>query len=727
MSSKSQTQILRNISYICQYPDETASINSRGAFLGDNPLRYSVPLLMLQLSIISLLSYATNYCLRPLGQTSVVTQILAGIILGPSLIGHNETFTNNIFPRSSHSTLETIASFGVMFFLFQTGVKTDTGLIKQNGHKSIVIGSLVFFFPLVIAVSLALVLRYLVEMDKSLAGALPMIAGSMSLSGFPVISSNLTELKIINTELGRLAISSSMITDLLGISWTAVSLALQQSHTDPLDALLGIASTIGMLAFIVWVIRPMTMSIVKHTPLGEPVRETHISFLFVAILVVGFISESIGQHFVLGPLVLGLALPDGPPLGAELVEKLDSLVSYVLFPTYLAVSGLKTNVFTIELRSIWIVATIVIFAFLVKVAAAMLPCLYCNMPWQEAFVLGLTLNTKGIFELLLYNVWKDSNVNTSSSTNIYFIDRFIRSVTHTHTRTLAIRKETSTFCCLSIQILKEQEFALTVFAVVMLTAFISPLMRILYYPSKRFVSSKKNNIQHAKHDAELGILVCVHKQEHVHSLINILEISHPTTETPIAVVLLQLVELLGRAAPVLVAHHPDHNYMCGNTRTRNIVNAFKQYEMQNQGLTCVQAFTGIAHFATMDDDICHLAIDKRVNFVITPFHKELAINGKMSSENRSMRKMNCNILEKAPCSVGIFIDRKVLHGSVSVLKSQTLYLVAVLYMGGNDDGETLAYGARMAEHPQVNLTVIRFLQFGCDSARERKLDNDVNS
>ncbi|KAF5183274.1 Cation/H(+) antiporter, partial [Thalictrum thalictroides] len=87
--------------------------------------------------------------------------------------------------------------------------------------------------------------------------------------------------------------------------------------------------------------------------------------------------------------------------------------------------------------------------------------------------------------------------------------------------------------------------------------------------------------------------------------------------------------------------------------------------------------------------------------------------------------MNCNILEKAPCSVGIFIDRKVLHGSVSVLKSQTLYLVAVLYMGGNDDGETLAYGARMAEHPQVNLTVIRFLQFGCDSARERKLDNDV--
>ncbi|PIA37505.1 hypothetical protein AQUCO_03000230v1 [Aquilegia coerulea] len=597
-------------------------------------------------------------------------------------MGHNETFSNNIFPRSSHNTLETIASFGVMFFLFQTGVKTDTGLVKQHGHKSIVIGVFVFFFPLVIAVSLALVLRHLVEMDKSLAGALPMIAGSLSFTGFPVISCHLTELKIINTELGRLAISSSLITDLFGISMTAVSLALQQSQSDPLDAILGIASTIAMVAFIVWVIRPMAISMIKHTPLGESVKELHIFSLFIAILVVGFVSESIGQHFILGPLVLGLALPDGPPLGAELVEKLEAFVSYVLFPTYLAVSGLKTNVYTIKLRSIWIMATIVIFAFLVKVVAAMLPCLYCDMPWREAFVLGLTMNTKGIVELLLYNVWKNSNI------------------------------------------LQDQEFALSVFSVVMLTAFISPLMRILYDPSKRFVSSKKNSIQHAKHCAELRILVCVHKQEHVPSIINILDISHPTIETPIAVVLLQLVELLGRAAPILVAHQPNHTYMCGNTRTQNIVNAFKIYEMQTQGLTCVQPFTAIAHFATMHDDICNLAIDKRVNFVITPFHKELG-NGKVISENRSMRKMNCNILEKAPCSVGIFINRNILSGSLSIIKSRACYRVAVLFMGGNDDGETLAYGARMAEHPQVNLTVIRFLQFGCDNARERKFDNDV--
>ncbi|KAF9599256.1 hypothetical protein IFM89_036554 [Coptis chinensis] len=672
-----------NSTYVCQYPGEIISVSSRGVFLGDNPLLYSAPLIMLQMSIVSLITHATNFCLKPLGQSSVVSQILAGIILGPSVLGQSDVFTSHLFPRGSHSTLETIATFGVMFFLFQVGVKTDPGMIKQCGKKSIVIGVLVFLLPLAFATSMAFILKAFVTMDKSLSDALPMIAASQSLTGFIVIACHLTELKIINTDLGRLAVSSSMIGDVLGISLTAVSLALQQGRIDPLDAVLGIVTVIAMVGFIVYVVRPLALLMIKLTPVGEPVKEIHIFVLFVGILVFGFMSESIGQHFVLGPLVLGLALPDGPPLGAELVEKLDSLVSFVLFPVYLAVSGLKTDMFSIELKSSWILAVVVFFAFVVKVVAAMLPCLYTNMPWRESFVLGLTLNTKGIVELLLYNIWKDTGV------------------------------------------LKEQEFSLTVLSVLFLTAIISPLMRILYDPSKRFVSSKKNTIQHAKRNAELRILVCVHKQENVPSIINILEISHPSVETPIGVVVLQLVKLVGRSAPMLMSHQPQHNFMIGSSRTQNVVNAFRQFEMQNQGLTSVEPYTAIAHLATMHDDICNLAIDKKVNFVITPFHKEWAIDGKIGSENRSIRTMNRNILEKAPCSVGIFVDRTILNGSLSVLASRSFYRVAVIFMGGIDDVEALAYGIRMVEHPQVNLTILRFLAFGCDNARNRKLDNDL--
>ncbi|KAF5197531.1 Pentatricopeptide repeat-containing protein [Thalictrum thalictroides] len=404
-----------------------------------------------------------------------------------------------IFPVGSNTTLETIATFGAMFFLFTSGVKTDPGMIRQNGRKSIVVGFLAFLTPLVLAVSLALILTKFIPMDKSLADSLHLIAGSQALTGFIVIACHLTELKIVNTDLGRLAVSAAIVGDLLGISTTAIYFASQQSKADPMDAILGILTTLLLVAFIVYVIRPLTLYMIKGTPGGTTVKQVHVFALFLTVLVVGFFSETVGQHFVLGPLILGLALPDGPPLGSELVEKLDSLVSFLLFPTYLA-------------------------------------------------------------------------------------------------------------------ILKDQEFALTVLSVLLLTTVISPLMRALYDPSKRFISSKKNNIQHAKRNAELRILVCIHKQENVPSILNILEISHPTIETPISVIILQIIELMGRYTPILVAHKPDHNYMCGNVRTQNIVNAFTQFEMQSQGITSIHPFTAIAHFATMHDDICNLAIDKRNNY-----------------------------------------------------------------------------------------------------------------
>ncbi|PIA61913.1 hypothetical protein AQUCO_00200124v1, partial [Aquilegia coerulea] len=681
--SINRTYSILNSSYVCQYPGENIPVNSKGVFLRDDPLFYAVPLLMLQLSIITLTSYAANYCLKPLGQSSIVAQMLAGIILGPSLLGRSKAFSNTVFPIGSNTALETIATFGAMFFLFQNGLKTDPGMIRINGQKSIIIGVLAFGTPLVLSVLLAFILTHFIDMDKSLADSLHLIAGSQALTGFIVIACHLTELKIVNTDLGRLAVSAAIVGDLLGISTTALYFASQQSKADPLDAILGIVSTLLLVAFIVYGIRPLTLHMIKGTPGGETVKEVHVFALFLAILIVGFISETIGQHFVLGPLILGLALPDGPPLGSELVRKLDSLVSFLLFPTYLAVSGLKTNVDSLSLKSSLLVMLIVVFAGFVKVVATMLPCLYLNMAWRDAFVLGLTMNTKGIVELLLYNIWKDA------------------------------------------QILEDQEFALTVLSVLLLTAVISPLTRALYDPSKRFISSKKNNIQHAKRNAELRILVCIHKQENVPSIINILEISHPTTEAPICVIILQFVELMGRCTPILVAHKPDHNFMCGNVRTQNIVNAFTQFEMQSQGITSMHPFTAIAHFATMHDDICNLAIDKKVNFVITPFHKEWDIDGRVGMENRSIRTMNRNILEKLPCSVGIFIDRNVQSGSLSVLTSRAFYCVGVIFMGGADDGEALAYGARMAEHPQVNLTIIRFLVFGCDNARDRKFDNDV--
>jgi len=110
----------------------------------------------------------------------------------------------------------------------------------------------------------------------------------------------------------------------------------------------------------------------------------------------------------------------------------------------------------------------------------------------------------------------------------------------------------------------------------------------------------------------------------------------------------------------------------------------------------------------MHEDICNLAEDKRVAFIIIPFHKHQTVDGGMEATNPAFRMVNQNLLANAPCSVGILVDRG-LSGSTRLAANQMSHQVAVLFFGGPDDREALAYAWRMSEHPGISLTVMRFV------------------
>lgn len=261
--------------------------------------------------------------------------------------------------------------------------------------------------------------------------------------------------------------------------------------------------------------------------------------------------------------------------------------------------------------------------------------------------------------------------------------------------------------------------------VIGVTAVITPLIRILYDPSRQFIVLKRSTVQHSKHDADLKILVCIHNQDNVPTIINLLEISHAPQENHIEAIALVLVELVGRTTPVLVAHDKSCDIQPNATPTGHIINALAYYELQSEGSATVQSFTSISPFDTIHTDICRVAADKKATIVIVPFHKYWAIDGTIESVNRRIKNMNLNVLERAPCSVGILVDRGILNGSVSLLIGRTLYHVAVIYIGGVDDAESLAYGARMARNEQVDLTVVRFLIFGAENTKDRKHESDL--
>ena len=221
-------------------------------------------------------------------------------------------------------------------------------------------------------------------------------------------------------------------------------------------------------------------------------------------------------------------------------------------------------------------------------------------------------------------------------------------------------------------------------------------------------------------------MVCIHKNEDIPAMINLLEASYASEESTVGVIALLLVELLGRARPLLVAHQPHDTLRSTSSGSTPINNALNQYAQHNKGCATIQSFTSISNFETMHDDVCRIALDRRANILIVPFHKQWEIDGKVGISNKSIQNMNINVLQRAPCSVGILVDRgNNLGGSTSLLFARQAYYVAVFFIGGADDAEALAYGSRMSRHECVNVTVVQFLQFGSENSIDRRRESDL--
>lgn len=328
------------------------------------------------------------------------------------MLGQNMPFLARVFPRKTRLVLDTVSVFGFMLFVFLIGVKMDLSMVVKSGKKALAVGILGFFVPLGLAGSVAYLLNKFLSLDHDVARALPYVVPMLSMTAFPVITCFLDELKILNSEIGRLASSSSIICDVCLWSFSCINFATELAKTKSLIVIIGSSVSVGLFVVVViLVIRPAALWVIQHTPETRPVKETYIILALVTLMASGFAGEIIGIKATTASLVLGLIIPDGPPLGAALVDTLDCFVSLMLLPLFFAVSGLKVDVFCIQnLKNVGVLQLVVLVAFIGKTVGSMLPLIICRMPFRDALSLGLIMNTKGIVELAVLNDIKNQEV-----------------------------------------------------------------------------------------------------------------------------------------------------------------------------------------------------------------------------------------------------------------------------------------------------------------------------
>lgn len=274
-----------------------------------------------------------------------------------------------------------------------------------------------------------------------------------------------------------------------------------------------------------------------------------------------------------------------------------------------------------------------------------------------------------------------------------------------------------------MQLIQKDTYAIMVVSIVVLTGVSMPIMRSLYKSSVKYKTGTTKTIQHAQPHDELRVLACMHNEDKVPPIILLLKISNPTKNSPIKVNIVHFVELVGRSTPLFISHKVHKNHPGIPASSHRIVNVFTACEENNVGSMSVDPYTIVTPYGTMHSDVCKLALEKKTNFIILPFHE--TIDSGIS--NTALRMMNKKIFESAPCSVGVLIDRgRAGEFSFATGKGYT-YKVAVIFLGGADDREALAYATRMSEHLNVELSVLRFLQSEteCIYTMENFLDDEV--
>lgn len=264
--------------------------------------------------------------------------------------------------------------------------------------------------------------------------------------------------------------------------------------------------------------------------------------------------------------------------------------------------------------------------------------------------------------------------------------------------------------------LDDEVYAVFMITVLVLGSATASVVKAMYHPEEKYVAYRRRTVEHKKLGEELRMLACVHSQSDVSPMVAFLDASSPSPSSPIAIYLLHLAPLAGLTSSVLRPFkHGDRNCVpSGGTDSARIVNAFQFFVQQRPqpGSATLLPFVCIAPYATMHDDVCAVALEKRAMLIVVPFHKRLAIDGSVESTTvhaGAVQAANTNILNYAPCSVAILVDRGSLLSGAAAVDGGFTHRVAMYFLGGPDDREALALAAHMAEDAPIGLTVFRFV------------------
>jgi Kef-type K+ transport system membrane component KefB len=377
-----------------------------------NIARKPLAILILQIIIILVLSRLFAYYSQKIKQPSVIGEILAGIVLGPSVLGaFSPDIFAFIFPQSSIEILHFLSQVGLILFMFIVGMELDVNVLKRSVGAAIMVShaSIVFPFALGVGLSYFLYPDFAPQHVSFLAFSL-FIGTAMSITALPILARIIQERGLTRTKLGMLALTCGAIDDITAWGILAAVIAIVSSGSW-INALVTFLLALAYILLMVFIIQPFLKKIGKVYIARETLSKQVVAVILIILLGSAFLTELIGIHALIGAFFAGIIMPKTPEFKKNVIEKIEDISLVLFMPLFFAFTGLRTEIGLLSQPNLWLVSLIVLtVAVTGKFAGTALAARFGGLSWEISLSLGTLMNTRGLIMLIVLNIGYDFGV-----------------------------------------------------------------------------------------------------------------------------------------------------------------------------------------------------------------------------------------------------------------------------------------------------------------------------
>ena len=380
-------------------------------FVTDN-LHHPLSILLIQIIAVLLMVRLFGFLFKHIGQPGVIGESVAGIVLGPSVLGYffPDVF-QALFPPESLTNLELLSQVGLVLFMFVIGMELDFSVLKNKINETLVIshaGILVPFFLGIVA-SYWIYEEYAAAQTAFLPFAL-FIGISMSITAFPVLARIIQERNMTKTSLGTLAIASAANDDVTAWCLLAVVIAIAKAGTFA-SALYAIGLTALYIIIMFMVVRPFLKKVGEVYANQEVINKTFVALILLILIISSTLTEIIGIHALFGAFMAGVVMPPSIGFRKVMMEKVEDIALVFFLPLFFAFTGLRTEIGLINSPALWGVCLLLItVAVAGKLGGCAVAARLVGESWKDSFTIGTLMNTRGLMELVALNIGYEMGV-----------------------------------------------------------------------------------------------------------------------------------------------------------------------------------------------------------------------------------------------------------------------------------------------------------------------------